>query len=222
MTDLPTRATVEPAYRYPGVVARFLLICLVLLCSDLALKWWAFEHWAGEPVDVVAAVEGRAVLPAHSQILLPKISALKLTLNRGAVFGIGQGQAWLFIVVTIAAVALIGYIFASSARRQWLMHLTMALVLAGALGNLYDRIRFAAVRDMLWLFPEVHLPGGLTWPGGLTDLYPWIFNLADVYLVIGIALLMVRWLIPPTRQAPQPVDSPPPPRRAKRTTSRDL
>jgi signal peptidase II len=222
MTDLPTRATVEPAYRYPGVVARFVLICVVLLAGDLALKWWAFEHWLDEPVDVVAAVEGHAAIPGHSQILLPKLLALKLTLNRGAVFGIGQGQAWLFIVVTIVAVGLIGYIFASSGRRQWLMHLTMALVLAGALGNLYDRIRFAAVRDMLWMFPDVHLPGGLAWPGGLTDLYPWIFNLADVYLVIGIGLLMVRWLIPTTRRPPRPVDAPPPPRGATRTTSRDL
>ena len=74
------------------------------------------------------------------------------------------------------------------------------MILSGALGNLYDRFMFAAVRDMFWLFPRVELPFGWHWPnmiGGGKEVYPWIFNLADVYLVLGIPLILIyNWLHP--------------------------
>ena len=54
----------------------------------------------------------------------------------------------------------------------------LALILGGALGNLYDRVRFAAVRDMLHMLPS-------------TKLWPWIFNPADVALVIGVGLVLL-------------------------------
>ncbi|MCH8259484.1 MAG: signal peptidase II, partial [Planctomycetes bacterium] len=67
-----------------------------------------------------------------------------------------------------------------------------ALILAGAIGNLYDRVMFGMVRDMLWLFPGVKLPFGLTWPGGGSDeLYPWVFNIADASLLVGLGILML-------------------------------
>jgi lipoprotein signal peptidase len=47
---------------------------------------------------------------------------------------------------------------------------------------------------MLWLFPDVKLPFGLAWPGGSRELYPWIFNLADVWLLAGIVLVAIRSL----------------------------
>jgi lipoprotein signal peptidase len=65
------------------------------------------------------------------------------------------------------------------------------MILAGALGNLHDRIHFNAVRDLLWLFPGLTLPFGLHWPGGQSGLYPWIFNIADVALLVGVALLLI-------------------------------
>jgi signal peptidase II len=77
------------------------------------------------------------------------------------------------------------------------LHFGLALILAGALGNLYDRIMYGAVRDMLYLFPGVKLPFGITWPGGNPELYPWIFNIADAALCVGVVLIILTMLRKP-------------------------
>jgi len=85
-----------------------------------------------------------------------------------------------------------------------------------ALPDLWDRVRagysvdnaversmdatfmYSAVRDMLYLFPGVKLPFGLRWPGGngqgSNELYPWIFNLADAVLLIGLVFIFITTL----------------------------
>ena len=127
------------------------------------------------------------------------------TLNSGAVFGFGKGKQWFFILISIVAVAVLGRVFWTTRAGAHWSHLALALILSGALGNLYDRIRFNAVRDMLWLFTGVKLPFGWRWPGNPGDdhIYPWIFNLADAALVVGVALLLIiMWRAP----KPQPDD----------------
>ncbi len=125
------------------------------------------------------------------RIVIPKVFALKLTINTGAVFGIGKGAQWFFIVVSLVAVLFISIVFARSPRDQRWLHICLALILAGAIGNLYDRMLYNGVRDMCFLFPGVDLPFGLSWPGGTTSLYPWIFNVADAALVVGVLILLV-------------------------------
>jgi len=161
-----------------------LALAAALLAGDLFLKQWAFANVR----DI--------------RTVIPNVLDLRLTLNRGAVFGIGQGYVFVFVIITFIAVALIGYALLASRRRQSVFQLALMLVLAGALGNLHDRIMLHehAVRDMLLIFPNSHLPFGWHWPGGRTELYPWIFNLADVYLNIGIGTLIVRSLFFAGRQ----------------------
>lgn len=125
------------------------------------------------------------------KVVVPKILSLKLTINTGAVFGIGKGAQWFFIVVSLVAVIFIGIVFARSSRTDRWLHICLALILAGAIGNLYDRMLYNGVRDMCFLFPGVDLPFGLNWPGGATSLYPWIFNIADAALVVGVLVLLV-------------------------------
>lgn len=125
------------------------------------------------------------------QVVIPNVLSLKLTINTGAVFGIGKGAQWFFIVVGLVAVIFISIVFARSSRNDRWLHLCLALILAGAIGNLYDRMLFNGVRDMCFLFPGVDLPFGLNWPGGATSLYPWIFNIADAALVVGVLVLLV-------------------------------
>lgn len=141
---------------------------------------------SNRPQDIPQASEGRE--------LIHKLLHLRLTTNTGAVFGIGKGAQWLFTAISVVAIAVIGHVFWHSRRGSTLLHVCLGLILAGALGNLYDRIMFNAVRDFIYLFPGVDLPFGLHWPNGESRLYPWIFNVADMSLVIGVTLVLaIMW-----------------------------
>lgn len=181
------------AGRSRGAILRFAVVFLIVLVGDLVLKQQAFERVAGTPVALERGPDGTLPpIPAHDAVIVvPKVLALQLTLNRGAVFGLGQGGRWVFVFFSVVAVGVVVTIFTRSRANAIVLHLALAAVLAGALGNLYDRLAVGAVRDMLLLFPGVRLPFGWTWPGGADGLYPWIFNLADVGLVIGLGVLVI-------------------------------
>lgn len=176
----PEPQSVGPsAARSTRAVVVFIGLFVVLLAGDLALKSWSFG-------------EGR--VPPNGVRVAPGVLALRLTENRGAIFGSMQGRKWFFVVASVAAAGMILYFFWQSRPDERLTHIALALILSGAMGNLYDRLTRGVVRDMLWLFPEVKLPFGWRWPGGADDLYPWIFNLADVFLLVGIGLILLRSL----------------------------
>lgn len=177
-------------------VAVFLGLVLLILAADLSTKRLAFLHVADrEVVDIHLSATDNSFwdrYPHRPIRILPGVLSLKLTTNTGAVFGIGQGRQWLFISVSVAAIGFIATLFARSAANARWLHLSLALILGGALGNLYDRVAFNAVRDFLWLLPD-------------TGLWPWIFNLADVALVLGVCLLMLLlWFAPNPRAAAPP------------------
>jgi lipoprotein signal peptidase len=98
--------------------------------------------------------------------------------NEGALFGVGQGYNSFFLIVSLAAA--IGIIFWSTrpnAGRSFVLNLALGLILAGTLGNLYDRLIFGGVRDFLHWYYLVD------WP---------VFNLADCCLVLGATILLVQ------------------------------
>ena len=92
------------------------------------------------------------------------------------------------LAVSICLLTFICWVAADST----LVHVGIALVLAGALGNLWDRVLYGRVRDFLHMLPDRHLPFGWSWPGGNTELFPWVFNVADVMLLAGMALLLIH------------------------------
>jgi lipoprotein signal peptidase len=98
-------------------------------------------------------------------------------------------------------------LFVRSNARAWVLHAALALLLAGAGSNLYDRGAIGSVRDMLWLFPGVRLPFGWRWPGGSDELYPWIFNVADAAMCVALVLLLVL-VYRSDRKRPLPADAP--------------
>jgi len=196
----------EPTHQLAGCDRRslvvFVTLALVVLAVDLAVKALAFEHVSGQKVRVTPEnCNDPHLIPQHEAVtLVPKVLSLKLTINHGAVFGLGSGGRFVFIGITLIAMIVIVAIFWRSDRRQRIIHVALAMILAGAIGNLYDRVVHGAVRDMLFLFPGVKLPWGLSWPGGSDELYPWIFNVADAGLVIGVILML--WTLvrkPPAR-----------------------
>lgn len=157
----------------------FLVPTLVGLGLDLWSKAYAFSH---PPVG------------PQGEPLIPGVLGFKLVVNEGAVFGIAQGKGYLFIMFSFVALGAIGYVFAKSLARQWVLHLALGLITAGAVGNLYDRIVFGSVRDFLHFY--------VSW-------YPYVFNVADVLLCIGVPLLMLCWLFPPEPSAAISASEPP-------------
>ncbi|MDP6597955.1 MAG: signal peptidase II [Candidatus Poribacteria bacterium] len=101
--------------------------------------------------------------------------------NRGAAFGILQGQKMLLVVVTIAALGLIGYYYFHYRQSLW-MRIGLGFLLGGALGNLIDRIRMGEVVDFLQF--------------GLLPNYAWpTFNVADISVCVGTGMIFILFYL---------------------------
>ena len=122
----------------------------------------------------------------------PCVLEFRLVLNPGAVFGIGAGKRWFFVLFTGGALVFGLYMFAAWTRgRDYAAHAALGLIAAGGLGNLYDRLLYGCVRDFLSFLPGVNLPFGLTWPGGDARAWPWVSNVADAFLIVGVLVLVM-------------------------------
>lgn len=122
------------------------------------------------------------IMPLNSAIeVIPGFFDLVHIRNRGAAFGFLnrsdiEWQFWFFCAATTLAIVLILLILRRS-RGQILLSCGLGLVLGGAIGNFIDRVRYRSVVDFL----DCYL-GDLHWPA---------FNIADVGICIGAALVCV-------------------------------
>jgi signal peptidase II len=91
--------------------------------------------------------------------------------NSGIAFGLFASSTSLVIAITTVAVAAMLLFFARSGRRHPIMPVALGLVLGGSIANLVDRVRLGHVTDFLDF---------VAWPA---------FNLADTFIVVGVALL---------------------------------
>ncbi|MCL2700462.1 MAG: signal peptidase II [Phycisphaerae bacterium] len=193
------------AIRYWPAVTVFLLITVVGLVADLWSKHAVFEWLLSDPA-IQAMVEQkqlnelttpdeavrRYALPLDRQVFGEV--RFRISTNPGVVFGLPMPRA-VVAVISILTIGLVFLFFAVGDRRAWSMHIGLACIMAGALGNLYDRLFGAVfipgfgepitnqVRDF------IDLSGYTVW--GLS--YGYIFNIADVLLVLGVILLIVNW-----------------------------
>lgn len=101
--------------------------------------------------------------------------------NRGAAFGILEGQQWFFIVITVVVVCGIVWYLNKARKTRKLLPTALALVLGGAIGNFLDRILNGEVVDFL-MFNF----GSYTFP---------IFNVADSCIVVGVGLIILDTLL---------------------------
>ncbi len=198
----PTSGSVDlPAWKSCAAWSRLIGVFVPVMLLDLFTKAWAFRSVAPMPVELDRETilhDPTFRLPYHEGVeVLPwGLLDLRLVLNHGAVFGIGQGSRMTFILFTIAATTAALLLFARGTRASMrLAHCAIALILAGGLGNLCDRMQYGAVRDFLHMLPGWNLPMGWQWPGCETsEVFPWIFNIADVSLLTGMALfLFASW-----------------------------
>ena len=181
--------------------AVLLIVTLLGVVSDLATKSIAFRSIADHPVVIDRAQvlqaqrQGRSLgslVPPASVTVIPKVLDLSLVLNPGAVFGIGAGKRWFFVGFTAGALGLAIWMFGAWTKpRDYVAHAAIGLLVSGGLGNLYDRIMFGCVRDFLHPLPGLNMPFGLNMPlTGQPEIWPYVSNIADLWLLIGIGMLM--------------------------------
>ena len=108
--------------------------------------------------------------------LIPNVFEFHYTENRGVAFSMLQDQRWIFIPVSLLmTVVLILMLRRSPMRKSKLFSASVLLIIAGAIGNLIDRILLGYVIDFLY-FSLIDFP---------------IFNVADCFVVIGAGLLFI-------------------------------
>ncbi len=178
----------------PRAWLRFLAVIAAGTAADLASKAAALH--ALRPAGAVSDAEPNLVITNY----LPFID-LVWQRNHGAVFGSWTNQTLWLEIATVLALGLLLWLFADSRRSQWRLQLCLALVVAGALGNLYDRIMFSYVRDFIRFNIE---SGWVRWGAeGNRLLWPYVFNVADVFITIGVAGLFLIWLASGFRPRPE-------------------
>jgi signal peptidase II len=138
------------------------LAALVIVLDQLS-KYWILEVFD---------------LPSKGSVAITGFFSLSMVWNRGVSFGLLTAEAdlarWgLAAFSLLVAIALI--VWARKADRI-APAIALGLVIGGALGNLIDRVRFGAVVDFLDF-------SGL-W-------FPWVFNVADSGITVGVALLLI-------------------------------
>ena len=207
-------------------LALFLTLALGGALADQVSKYAVFHrlYAASRPVTLDGARQGeRVVLPGVFELLAqftpdretgtgPRARLRTLggnalpAVNHGALFGFLRHHEslanGLFAAISlIAACAITWWAGRPSVRHDRGLVFALGLILAGTLGNLFDRLVFDGVRDFLhW-----HYHDAFDWP---------VFNLADCFLVVGALLLLAQAFLAKSHAA-QPAatlaDSPPVP-----------
>lgn len=103
--------------------------------------------------------------------------------NRGAAWGMLEGQMWLFTIVTVGVIVGIIYFYHTEAQGKPMFQVSLMLLLGGAIGNFIDRLFRGEVVD----FIDVLIPG-------INYHFP-IFNIADAALTIAVTMLLITIIL---------------------------
>ena len=108
--------------------------------------------------------------------LIPGILRFTYVENRGMAFGMLSDHRWVFMLLSVVGIALIGvymYFFV----KQKLGRIALALIIGGGIGNMIDRVAYGFVVDFIDFY--------------LFDFWKWVFNIADSAVCIGAGLFML-------------------------------
>ena len=158
-----------PELRRSGLF--WLWLSLLVIALDLLTKWLA-----------------ESSLTLYQQLpVIDGLFSLTLAYNTGAAFSFladsGGWQRWFFIAIAVAVSVMLLVWLARLGRDKRIEAIALALILGGALGNLYDRVVHGHVVDFIlvhwqqsWFFPA--------------------FNIADSAITVGAALLILDMFLP--------------------------
>ncbi|MBV6494131.1 MAG: Lipoprotein signal peptidase [Turneriella sp.] len=144
----------------------FFIVLIIAYTTDLFSKLWILKRFQ---------------IQGQSEEVIRNFFYLTFTRNEGGVFGMLQGYAWLFQILTGFAIVFLIYYYYRSPEKSKIFTIAIAAILGGALGNFTDRFygSTAGVIDFIDLrFGSFH------W---------FIFNIADAFISIGAALLAIAF-----------------------------
>ncbi len=147
---------------------KLLLISVAVFIADRLSKTWILHH----------------IYSGQETTIIPHFFHLSHVYNNGAAFSLfsdtpsPEKVRWMLIGFSLIAIAIVLAVFLKAGRRANLTSIALALVLGGAIGNLYDRLAYRYVIDFLsFNFFGYHYPD---------------FNIADSCIVIGAGLLLIE------------------------------
>ena len=141
-----------------------IIAVVILILLDQGTKFWALA----------------SLKPIHNMTLVEGFMDLTFVENRGVAFGMFSGQRWFILLLTvIIAAGLIWFYKAMPKKKEYFpLRVSLVMVLSGAIGNIIDRLFRGYVVDFFeFTFFE--------WP---------VFNVADIYVVVGVTLLALMIL----------------------------
>ena len=143
---------------------------LIVIVLDQLTKAWVLGS---------ADLSDAALIPDGYRFaeVVPGIFSITMVRNTGVSFGLfGGGEArWVLSLFAVLVAGALAW-WALQAQRRTLIA-AIGLVIGGAVGNAIDRIRFGYVVDFIDF--------------SATGLFPWVFNVADSAITIGVALLIL-------------------------------
>lgn len=140
---------------------------LIGLSTAFIILLFFIDQWIKHVVVATIALGG-------SHTVIPGILSLTYIRNDGAAWSMLAGQQWFFLVISVAALLVMGW-FLIRYRHNWQYEFGLVFMIAGTLGNFYDRIVNGFVVDMFQL-DFINFP---------------IFNFADSCLTIGVIWIMI-------------------------------
>ncbi len=170
----------------PGPSPVFLaVVSIVSLVSDVGTKLWAEQRLETYPNTI-------EVYKDHLSFVLAK--------NKGGAWGLLQGanenvRRPFFLLVSVAAIMFIVTLYRRLTPKQHALKWGLPLVLGGALGNVFDRIRYGHVIDFIdyradWIHKMNELIGKYAPQHVVTDHWP-TFNVADIAICVGVVLMAI-------------------------------
>ncbi|MBE5964741.1 MAG: signal peptidase II [Lachnospira sp.] len=138
-----------------------IISCIILIAIDQATKLLAVKHLKDK----------------DAYKLIKNVLHFEYTTNTGAAWGSFSGKISMFLVITIIVCLLIIFVYIKtpSEKKYRLFKISLVMMLAGAIGNMIDRVLNGYVHDFIYFVP-IDFP---------------IFNIADSYIVVSTILIAI-------------------------------
>ena len=175
----------------------YVWLMILVFVIDIVTKWCVFNYFK-QTIGIQGIIDGHGTFRQNTIAALPGFLHIGCALNQGAAWSIGTTDAYdgvnpVFIVISVVlSAALIFYYVKEFKKLKTPIKISLALMISGAVGNMIDRTFY---RESITGFKGV-----IDWIYVAFMDFP-TFNIADSALVIGIAILIIYYLIEEVKEA---------------------